>query len=248
MVFIVSFKDVFEGRKSVIGMIHLAGTNYAERVARALEEVIIYDEEGVHGVIVEDYHGTFEDVGLALSFFSQSNLNLKVGVNILRAPYSAFELADRYGASFVQFDTIQASPGDPGNNHRFNQEAYLAMREKYPNVAVIGGVQFKYVPLTGRSLEEDIKDGMSKCEAICTTGDGTGIETPTGKLRDFRKIMKDFPLVVGAGVNDCNVQEQLVFADAAIVGSYFKGGKTRNKVQRELVENLMGRVKAFEER
>ncbi len=43
----------------IIGMIHLAGN---DPVKRALEEIAIYEEEGVDGVIVENYHGSKMDV------------------------------------------------------------------------------------------------------------------------------------------------------------------------------------------
>ncbi|MCP6719636.1 MAG: hypothetical protein KJI71_05475 [Patescibacteria group bacterium] len=232
------FYKLFNQEKTIIGMIHLAGRDQKERIDRAVEEVRIYLEEGVHGFIVEDYHGDLGDVTAVLEIFSRDP-TIPMGVNILRDPYLAFDLADDYGASFVQFDTIQASPGSPRNNRRFNEEKYLERRDRYPEIVVLGGVRFKYIPLTGRSLEEDIIEGISRCEAIVTTGSGTGIETPTEKLRMFKRIMGDFPLVVGAGVNDKNVREQLEVAEAAIIGSYFKGGNTSDRVSRGLVKKFV---------
>ncbi len=104
---------------------------------------------------------------------------------------------------------------------------------------VFGGVRFKYIPSTGKTLKEDIYDGISKSDVIVTTGEGTGIETPTAKLLDFRNIMGEFPLVVGAGVNKDNIKEQMEIVDGAIVGSYVKGGNTQNPVQRNLVRELV---------
>ena len=230
-------RDFFQifPRKSIIGMIHLAGKNGEERDKRALEEVSIFEEEGLQGIIVEDYHGTPKDVVNTLVAIKDKGTKLVVGINVLRNPYSAFELADKYNAKFIQFDIIQTPD--------LNPKMYREEREKYPNVVVLGGVRFKYVRPTGKSLEEDIEEGMSRCEAIVTTGEGTGIETPTEKLRDFRIIMGDFPLVVGAGVNDENVREQLEISYGAIVGSYFKDGKTNKIVIRERVKTLMSRLR-----
>ena len=232
------FYKLFDHEKTIIGMIHLAGKDQKERIDRAVEEARIYLEEGLGGFIVEDYHGDLEDVRAVLNVFS-GNPTIPMGVNTLKNPYLAFELADEYGAEFVQFDAIQASDGSAENNHRFNEEKYLERRDRYPKIVVLGGVRFKYVPPTGRSLEEDIVEGISRCEAIVTTGPGTGVETPTEKLKSFKRIMGDFPLVVGAGVNDKNVREQLEVAEAAIVGSYFKGGNTGGRVSRELVKRLV---------
>ena len=109
----------------------------------------------------------------------------------------------------------------------------------YPKTVVLGGIRFKYTNPTGNTLEEDIAEGMSRCEAVVTTGEGTGLEMAIEKLREFRRVMGRFPLIVGAGVNDKNVREQMEICDAAIVGSYFKNGNTQNKVFRDKVRKLM---------
>ena len=234
-----NFSSFFGNEKVIIGMIHLAGRDNHEKIERVLEEIKICEEEGLDGVIVEDYHGNLSDVRDTLESLSKNQYKIQIGVNTLRNPYLAFEFAGMYGASFVQFDTIQASAGDENNPKRFNERLYNSLREKYSNIFVFGGVRFKYVPGTGKSLEEDITDGMSKCDAIVTTGEGTGIETPTKKLKDFRKIMGDFPLIVGAGVNDRNIEEQIKIADGAVIGSYLKNEDTQSEVQRKRVKRLV---------
>ena len=218
-------------KKSVIGMIHLAGNRNEERVKRALEEIAIFEEEGIHGIIVEDYHGERIDVVNVLNAMRYRNSRLKIGVNILSNPYGSFGFNKSHDVSFVQFDSVQSTG--------INISVYDQLRKLHPEVVVLGGIRFKYVKPTGKTLEEDIAEGMSRCDAIVTTGEGTGLETPTEKLRQFRRAMGKFPLVVGAGVNDKNVAEQLNIADAAIVGSYFKKGDTLNKVCRENVRKLM---------
>ncbi len=239
-----NFYNLFGNGKIVLGMIHLAGKNSDEKVKRALEEIKIYEEEDLDGAIVEDYHGSLIDVEETLKILYKNNsIKIKVGINTLKNSYLSLELADRYGADFVQFDTIQASAGSENNHQRFNENLYNSLREKYPHICVFGGVRFKYIPPTGKTLEEDILDGISKCDAIVTTGSGTGIETPIEKLRDFRKIMKDFPLIVGAGVNDKNISEQMDIADGAIIGSYIKDYDTQAKVQKERVRKLVDLVK-----
>ena len=179
----------------------------------------------------------------ALEYLNQIRSGLIIGINVLRDPYLSFELANRYGAKFVQFDTIQASAGDENNPKRFNEKLYLGLRKKYPEICVLGGVRFKYVPKTGNSLEDDIADGMFKTDAIVTTGEGTGIETPTQKLRDFRKIMRTFPLIDGAGVNDKNIMEQIEIVDGIIMGSYLKNYNTKAQIQRERVKRIVDLVR-----
>lgn len=230
--------DLFGNKKVLIGMIHLAGRTQKEKIKRALEEADIYAQEGIDGAVIEDYHGTPEDVEETLKSLSERPLKIQIGVNVLRDPYRAFELADKYKGQFVQFDTIQAS-------RRFNENLYNQLRKEYSCLFVFGGVRFKYIPLTGKTLEEDIKDGVSKCDAIVTTGEGTGIETPLQKLIDFRKIMgNSFPLIVGAGVNDKNIREQLAIANGAVIGSYFKNYDTESEVEMARVREIVKLARA----
>ena len=217
-------------------MIHLAGENNKDRVRRALEELAIYQEEGVNGAIIEDYHGTSQDVYETLKESSTKGLKIVRGVNILKNPYSGFKLASDFGARFMQFDSVQTPDLDLG--------LYDKLRKEHPDVAVLGGIGFKYISPTGNPLEVDLEDGISRCEAIVTTGSGTGIETPVEKLREYKRLLREFPLIVGAGVNLDNVKEQLQICDGAIVGSYFKPyGNTHLPIDRKRVKDLMDIVR-----
>jgi hypothetical protein len=227
------FRDLFPVDKPVIGMIHLAGEG-KEKIRRALEELSIYEEEGVNGAIIEDYYGSVEDVFEALG--QSSGLNIVRGVNVLRNPYSGFRLAQDFGAKFVQFDSVQTKD--------LGLKLYEEQRAKYPEIVVLGGVGFKYIAPTGNSLEVDLRDGKLRCEAIVTTGSGTGVETPIQKLREYKKLLGEFPLIVGAGVNLQNVYEQLQICNGAIIGSCFKpNGNTYDFVDRKRVRALMDIVK-----
>jgi hypothetical protein len=164
----------------------------------------------------------------------KSNFNILLGVNNLGNPYSSFH-SKSLGVKFIQFDSVQTQD--------LHLEIYNLSREKYSDMIVLGGVGFKYTKPTGNSLEKDLEEGMSRCDAIVTTGTGTGIGTPMEKLIEYKKILKDFPLIVGAGVDVKNVYEQLQIADGAIVGSSFKPNKnTRFPVDRYLVRELINIV------
>jgi len=228
------FWELF-GKKPIIGMIHLAGETREEKVKRALDELNIYQEEGVDAAIIEDYHGSPEDVHATLKQSSKLDLKIVRGVNNLRDPYEGFKLAYKFGAKFIQFDSVQT------------QDLYVALydrlRQKYPEIIVLGGVGFKYIEPTGNPLSVDLDEGKSRCDAIVTTGMGTGIETPTEKLIEYKKLLGNFPLIVGAGVNLDNISEQLKIADGAIIGSYFKiNNNTSNFIDRKKVSALMNIV------
>lgn len=230
------FQGIFVVNKPVIGMIHLAGNSRSERVARALEELLIFQEVGINGAIIEDYHGNIGDVYQTLKESASMKLDVVRGVNVLSDPYRAFGLAEEFGARFIQFDSVQTPD--------LNLELYGLLRAGHPDVAVFGGVGFKYIPSTGNPLRQDLDEAMARCEAIVTTGEGTGVETPIEKLREYRRMLPDgFPLVVGAGVNIHNAYEQMLICDAAIVGSALKDGNdTRNKISAFKCKLILDRI------
>jgi len=227
------FSELFPVKKPIIGMIHLAGRNQEDIVKRATEELKLYEEEGVDGAIIEDYHGTNEDLDFVLKTIPIEGFKIVLGINSLRRPYLSIERAHHFKARFVQFDDVQGE-----------EDSYCTERETYSYMNVLGGARFKYTPSTGNSLEKDLEQARLRCDAIVTTGEGTGTETPTEKLKQFRELLGDFPLIVGAGVNLGNVCEQLSITDGAIVGSYFKPeGNTQLPVDRKRVRDLMDVVR-----
>ena len=85
-----------------------------------------------------------------------------------------------------------------------------------------------------------------RCDAVVTTGEGTGKDCPTEKLVEFRSVLSDFPLIVGAGVTADNVCEKLQFADGVIIGSWLKDGHhDYGDVCVAYVKEFMDRVREF---
>lgn len=214
------FLEIFKNKKPVFAMLHLKGETAEEKFERAKKEIHDYIEGGVDAVIVENYYGQYEDMETVLAYLQKENFGIVYGVNCLNVDPMGFYLAKKYGASFVQLDSVA------GHLHVRDDSAFAAfinlVREHYDGY-ILGGVRFKYQPyLSGRSLEEDLKIGMTRCDAVVVTQDATGQETSMDKINEFREIMGDFPLVVGAGMTPENCEKQFAVADAAIVGSYFK--------------------------
>jgi len=232
--------------KPIFGMIHLSGDNI---IKRAITEIDIFYEENLDGCIIENYHGSVLDVKEVLnliqivqSVIPSDKKKLKIGVNILPNEYkSAFEIANYYNADFIQLDFVA---GKYYNNKEINETDYLSIKNKYPNISVLGGVWPKYYePIRGSVLSDDINDGLNRAEAIVVTGLGTGKETPLDKIKEFKTLCGNKPLIIGAGLNSTNVKEQLSIADGAIVGSCFKPyGRTTEPISRELVKEFMDEV------
>ena len=237
-----TYKDVFGRHKPIIGMLHLRGDG-AEKVRIAREEAKIMYGEGMDAVLVEDYlNSTASDCEAVLRMLQEEMPDRLYGVNVLGHFTKRYDLAIKYGAAFMQVDSI-AGHLLPENERAYADE--VAVTRLKGDLCVLGGVRFKYQSVrSGRSLAEDLAVGRSLCEAIVVTGDGTGLETEIGKIREFRSILGDYPLVVGAGMTAANCAEQLAVADGAIVGSYFKeNGWAHNPMDPKRVREFMAEAR-----
>ncbi len=244
-----NFSKLF-GNTPVLGMIHLARDFGEDCVMRALHELEIFELEGVDGAIIENYHSHGVcDVEDTLREASKARKKVVLGVNVLPNEFrTSMSLASQYGASFVQLDYVAGKY----RNRKFkespielNLSEYERAKSEFPEIVVLGGVWPKYYhPVSDSLLEIDLRQGMSRAEAIVVTGEGTGQETPYDKIRTFRMFMGQYPLIVGAGLTPQNAYKQLMIADGAIVGTTFKPDEdTYRVVDRKLVRDFMNVVK-----
>ena len=213
------FLDLFPVKKPVFAMLHFKGDSRKDKLERCLREAEIYRENGVDAMIVEDYFGDSDDVKAGLEMLAQRG-GFTLGVNVLDNWELSWKYAKEYGAKFIQVDSV-AGHLTPEEDIPYGEMIARYMEEG--GMYVIGGVRFKYKPIcSGNDVETDLRIGMQRCHAIAVTGEGTGMDSPTQKIIDFRKTVGDFPLVVAAGMTPDTVFEKLSLADAAIVGSTFK--------------------------
>lgn len=233
-----TLKDTFGVENPIIGMLHLSGYGRDRILSNAKREIEILYRNGVNAVLVENYFGDRVDVENALKYLHETFPDKVYGVNMLGSPEMAFDLARKYGARFVQMDSV-CGHLEPNYEKSFLKKLETMRGEG--DIFLLGGVRFKYQPVrSGRSLEEDLKLGMERCDAIVVTGEGTGITTDPEKIRTYRAILGDFPLIVGAGMTAKTAQEQLALSDGAIVGSYFKEyGEAEYPVDEERVKEFM---------
>ena len=236
------FEEVFKSCKPVIGMLHLRGKSPSEVVEIARSETEIMYGAGVAAVLVEDYFGDKTDVENTLKMLQQEFAGCVYGVNVLSSFTKSYDLALAYGAKFMQTDSICGHLW-PREEPEFEQ--MVAENRKKGDLFVLGGVRFKYQPvLSGRSLAEDLDRGRRLCDAIVVTGDATGMDTGMGKIREFRQLLGDFPLIVGAGLTAETCVEQLSVADGGIVGTYFKeNGVTKRPMDPVRVNEFMETVR-----
>ena len=235
------FCEVFRSSKPIIGMIHLTGD---DPVSRALDELRVFEEEGLDGVIVENYHNKDPRVlEQALQVVSRQAVRVAVGVNVSPNDYHrSITLATQTHASFVKLDHV-GGRYEQGSLD-YNLSEYETIRARYPRIPVLGGVHPKdYIPFLGSSLGSDLHQGARRADAIVVSGYRTGMETPLARIAEFRRILGEYPLIIGAGLNPTNAYAQLQIADGAIVGTWLKvGDDTRNDLDRYKIRDLMVEV------
>lgn len=239
-----AFSEVFKETKPIIGVIHLKGTDETDIRERAKREIELYLSGGLDGIIVEDYFGTYPNLVWALGYLQEQKIGIPYGVNCLNFDSLCFKLARDFSCDFLQLDSVvgHVKPRDEAT-----LDAFFALERPTCDALVLGGVRFKYQPvLSEHTVEEDIETAKGRCDAICVTGDGTGMEAPIDKIRRFKLACGDTPLVICSGVNVDNCAEQLAVADGAVVGSFFKDtGKDTGDVSVEKIELLMQQMRAL---
>ena len=239
-----TFRDVFPTPKAVIGVIHLKGTDDADIKERAVREISLYAENGLDGILFEDYFGSYPYLEWALSYAEKAALPVPYGVNCLNFDSLCFKLARDHNCDFLQLDSVvgHVKPRDEAS-----LDAFFALERPQTSALVLGGVRFKYQPvLSAESTEADLLTAQRRCDAVCVTGDGTGMQTPLEKIAHFKNALGGFPLVICSGVTDLNCEEQLRIADAAVVGSFFKdSGKDTGDVSAAKIRQLMEKVRSL---
>ena len=230
------FFEVFS-RKPVIGMVHTNSDSTMSMLELAQTEIETYLRHGVCPLI-EDYYGTEDDCEEVLEWLQATHPNVIYGLNILGDHAQSFALASKYGARFIQIDSVC---GDLTPEEEISYVYDLNEHRRRYDGIILGGVRFKYYDvLSRRSLSEDLILGRERCDAIVCTGSGTGKETPIKKVEDFKSALGDFPVIVGAGVNSDNAAETIKKCDGMIIGSWFKcNHDAYNMVNEKYVKEFM---------
>lgn len=177
-----NFLEAFNWKKPIIGMLHLKGNTDEEVFEIAKQEIDTYYNNGADAVLVENYFGTYNHMIPVLEYLQENYKDHIYGVNCLYQNTLTFELAIKYEAHFVQIDAIA---GNLIEREDISFAEFIKLyRSRYPGY-IIGGVRFKHTPyLSGKSLEEDLKTAMTRCDAIAVSQDETGQETSMKKFRN----------------------------------------------------------------
>ena len=97
-------------------MLHLHLNYYHFLLSLARSDCFLLLSSFLDALVVENYFGTVTDVENALAHLQGNHPDAVYGVNVLDDDAAGFALAERYGASFVQLDSVAGhlAPEDDG--------------------------------------------------------------------------------------------------------------------------------------
>jgi len=251
--------------KKIIGVVHLLplpGSPGALPIHR-VEERAIQDAQnlhygGVHGLLIENYgdtpfypervppHTVAFMTRVALKIADEFSLPL--GINVLRNDaLSALSIACAVNADFIRVNVLSGTYVTDQGIITGNAHKLLRWREFLEcEVDILADIRVKHAsPLASFTLEEELENLLSRAlaDGIIVTGRRSGEAPPVKELQTIRTLCKK-PVVVGSGLKP-ETAELMRYADAAIVGTYFRGGSLRNPIDRKRVEELMSALESL---
>lgn len=262
-------EELFGTRKPILAMCHCypmpSDPNYNEKngvdwiVEKALHDVTALQEGGVDGIIFSNERSqpwttkarpvvTATMAGIIGEV--KRHLKVPFGVNVIWDPMATIDLAAATGAQYVREVFTGAYASDYGIwdtsvgdilRHRRNLDA--------GHVKLLFNITPEAAAYMGeRSLKDITRTTIfnGSPDGLCVSGITAGEETSTQDLATVKEVSGDVPVFANTGVQLDNVEEQLSYADGAVVGTYFKkDGYIWNDVDKDRVKAFMDRVKSF---
>lgn len=261
--------EVFDVPKPIIGMCHLpalpgdpgydADGGMDKILVHARQEIAALQEGGIDGILISNefslpYLTSTEPI-TAISMARvigevRSEITVPFGVNVLWDGVASIDLAVATGASFVRevFTGVYASDfgmwnTDVGRAARHRARVGASGVRLLYNIVPEGATYLAHrdlAQLTRSTVFNGAPDGL------CVSGLTAGSATDTPTLKIVKEHAGELPVVVNTGVRPDTVAESLEYADAAIVGTFFKrDGVFVNDAEPARVAELMEVVRAL---
>ena len=239
--------DIFGRDKALIGMVHLEALPGTPRhhlgmdqiIARAVEEAKLLAGEGFDAVIIENMHDVpylRREVGpeiiAAMSMAAcavRRAVSVPMGVQILAgANRASLAVAHTAGAQFIRVEGfVFSSVADEGIFVEADAGPLLRYRRMIgaESVRILADVKKKH---SAHAITADVDVAEMTRAAEFFGADGiiiTGIATgQTIRINDLgtARVATTLPLIVGSGVIPESVRDLFAYADALIVGSWYK--------------------------
>lgn len=235
----------FDVHNAIIGAIHLVPLKgYDEfpgeqkMIELALKDLHAFQDGGVDAVIFENNYDLphHEHISkdnyqlmLAAGRALQQIATIPLGVNVLWNDYrSALRLAHELNLSFIRVpvfvDDVRTSYGDFVAVAAKVVEARTELDAEETKIYADIHVKHSEI-LSTHTIEESARLAIDAgADGLIVTGMWTGDSPDILDLERVRKVVGDFPIIVGSGADNGNIVELFKYADAAIVSTSLKEG------------------------
>lgn len=260
-----SAADIFGRDKALIGMVHVAalpGTpkhrlSVREIAQQAVAEAKLLASAGFDALLVENMHDVpylRREVGpeivaamTEITCRVHNNVDVPVGVQILAGDNkAALAVAHAAGAQFIRAEGfIFASVADEGIIAEADAGPLLRFRRNIgaENVRILADLKKKH---SSHAITADVDVSEMARAAEFFGADGaiiTGLATGQPiRIDDLgtARVATKLPLIVGSGVTPESVEQLFAYADALIVGSWYKrDGVWSNEVDENRARELV---------
>jgi hypothetical protein len=262
--------EILGASKALVGMVHLQalpgtprnnGNSVQQTAERAVREASMLAEAGFDALILENMHDVpylRREVGpeivAAMTHVAdrvRQAIGLPLGVQVLAgANRAAVAVAHAAGLDFIRAEGfVYAAVADEGLLDEADAGHLLRYRKMIgaERVKILADVKKKH---SSHAITSDIElaefaraAAFFHADGVIVTGAATARPTSVEDVRVVRTAT-DLPLAVGSGVTPENARDLLAYADALIVGSWYKTrGQWQNDPDPQRVKDL---VKAVE--
>ena len=256
-------KKFFDGKKKVIGMVHLfplpANAAYKgdkdQIVEYALEDAKTLIECGVDALMVENFYDwpqyadeiPLESYTLMTAVASKIRdfCPIPMGVNIeMNAWKQEWIMAWAVNADFIRLEAFVDNRGGSFGYIPACSTPISKLMKDYPSEIMLftdvhtqetyGNPDVPINELAHNAIGHD-------SDAIIVTENDQCKRITVEDVKSMRESIGDFPIIVGSGVKPTNVLDYLEYADGVIVG---RGFKTDDRVDPKLVKEFMEIVRS----
>ncbi len=266
-----SSADIFGTDRALVGMVHvqaLPGTPKHQHtmddiVAMAVEEAVLLAESGFDAILMENMHDVpylRRNIGpeivsamTRVCVAVRKAVGVPLGVQLLAgANHASLAVASCTGLQFIRAEGfVFASVADEGLIEEADAGSLLRYRKAIgaENVAVLADIRKKH---SAHAITADVDVGEYAKAADFFGADGviiTGLSTGQAiRIDDLgtARVASKLPLIVGSGVTPQCVEHLFAYADALIVGSWYKhDGRWSNAPDPQRVKQLVDAVRAL---
>jgi membrane complex biogenesis BtpA family protein len=261
-------KDVFGVNKPVIGMVHMpampgdpsydAAAGMEKVLDRTRQDLTNLQEGGVDAVMFSNEFSLPyltkvkpQTTAAMARVIGQliDHIQVPFGVNVLWDPIASIDLAAATGAVFIREIMSGVYASDFGLwNTNAGETARHRMEVGRPDLRLLYNIvpeAAKY--LADRDIIEIAKTTVfnHRPDALCVSGLTAGAETDAQVLLRVKRAVPETVVFSNTGCRLGNIEQQLTYADGAVVGTTFKiDGKFENPVDRRRVRVFMDKVRS----